>query len=413
MSRSAVYVPSTASQVFPSSSQPADGDTVCPDNIEHCVFTAGSGSQGSCALTSQASCTAALDVDTDGARCRELKCTYDDWYFEYYKRACLDEPTFGNCGQASASSENGVTTRAEFAFSSEPDTTWENDNAPGAYPNAWLTYNLGEERPIVRYSLATTDIDCPRDFTFEGGDSDSGPWTVLDTQTNQACDEVAERSCTAKDSIACSAPANGATECPDNTEHCVFTPDPDGGTQGSCALTNQAECVAALAADTDGTECARLKCAYASPRMYEVPTRLCTAKDSGTYTCGQPADGATVCPDNPDHCVFVPDSSTPIAATNGAGSSDASAPANSNGLGESTLTITVDAGFADGDRVQIIDLGVTASCGIEGSYTIASIAGSTAVTFVETFATNVVEITDCALVRTGTQGTCELTSQAD
>ena len=56
---------------------PADGDTVCPDELEHCVFTAGAGTQGSCALTAQSACTAALDVGTEGDECSmALKCSY-------------------------------------------------------------------------------------------------------------------------------------------------------------------------------------------------------------------------------------------------------------------------------------------------------------------------------------------------
>ena len=70
-------------------------------------------------------------------------------------------------------------------------------------------------------------------------------------------------SCTAKDpsAITCAQPADGATARPDNTEHCVFAADPLGGTQGSCGLTSQADCTAALASDTDGTECGPCKTA--------------------------------------------------------------------------------------------------------------------------------------------------------
>jgi hypothetical protein len=42
----------------------------------------------------------------------------------------------------------------------------------------------------------------------------------------------------------------------------VFTADPGGGSQGSCALTSQTDCTAALAADTDGTECTSLNCEF-------------------------------------------------------------------------------------------------------------------------------------------------------
>ena len=71
------------------------------------------------------------------------------------------------------------------------------------------------------------------------------------------------RRCTAKDAstITCAQPADGATACPSNTAHCVFTL-PAGTTQGICALSTQAECTGALAADADGTECAARKCTY-------------------------------------------------------------------------------------------------------------------------------------------------------
>jgi hypothetical protein len=71
-----------------------------------------------------------------------------------------------------------------------------------------------------------------------------------------------ERLCTAKDSsITCEAPADGATVC-SNSEDCVFTADPDGGTQGSCALTSQTDCDASLDVDAEGDACMALGCTY-------------------------------------------------------------------------------------------------------------------------------------------------------
>jgi hypothetical protein len=70
--------------------------------------------------------------------------------------------------------------------------------------------------------------------------------------------------CTAKSSITCGQPAAGATQCPDNTGDCVFTADPGGSNQGSCALTDQAACTASLDVDTDGTACSALLCTYSS-----------------------------------------------------------------------------------------------------------------------------------------------------
>jgi len=250
--------------------QPADGATVCPENTEHCVFTADplGGTQGSCGLTSQADCTAALASDTDGTNCRALKCAY---------------------------------------------------------------------RVIQR---------------------------------------ARARTCAAKDAaIACTQPDDGETTCPDKREHCIFSADPLGGTQGSCALQTQAVCSAALDVDSDGSACMAQKCSYTDTtladgfdgRLYGnvnfqvgMPTSTdpktltvqaeeaatiavsqtagaelkieaggesianspaggeaatltlqttasCTAKDASAVTCSQPAPDSTVCPDNLDDCRFVPD----------------------------------------------------------------------------------------------------------
>lgn len=82
------------------------------------------------------------------------------------------------------------------------------------------------------------------------------------------------RTCTAKDAgvVTCAQPADGATECPDNIEHCVFTADPNGGTQGSCALTDQAACTAALGITADGVACRAIKCTYAADPQYDNAT---------------------------------------------------------------------------------------------------------------------------------------------
>jgi cysteine-rich repeat protein len=78
--------------------QPADGADACPDNTDDCVFTPGGScsyagattvdecleaegtwavsTQGSCALTSQAACTASLELEDPSAECEALKCTY-------------------------------------------------------------------------------------------------------------------------------------------------------------------------------------------------------------------------------------------------------------------------------------------------------------------------------------------------
>jgi len=103
---------------------------------------------------------------------------------------------------------------------------------------------------------------------------------------------LTDRSCTARDSVVCSQPDDGATECPDNNEACVFTPG------SGCAVTDQIDCTASLVDDADGTVCRALKCSYL-PRLGK-----CTAKSG--VTCAQPVDGDTQCPDNTGDCVFTP-----------------------------------------------------------------------------------------------------------
>eukprot|EP01043_Picozoa_sp_COSAG02_P085216 COSAG02_NODE_22902_length_736_cov_1.194662_1_plen_210_part_01 len=80
------------------------------------------------------------------------------------------------------------------------------------------------------------------------------------------------RSCTAKDPnvVTCGQPADNDLVCPDNTDSCVFTADPDGGTQGSCALTDWDTCQNALGIDNDGSLCTSLKCTYTPPPVDET-----------------------------------------------------------------------------------------------------------------------------------------------
>ena len=72
-------------------------------------------------------------------------------------------------------------------------------------------------------------------------------------------------SCNAKDptKITCGVPEDGATECPDNPEHCVFTAGEVGSTQGSCALTTQRVCESSINRNSNNnTRCLQLKCSY-------------------------------------------------------------------------------------------------------------------------------------------------------
>eukprot|EP01048_Picozoa_sp_COSAG05_P022008 COSAG05_NODE_4241_length_1608_cov_4.532140_1_plen_306_part_10 len=89
--------------------QPASGAVVCPDNTEHCVFTAGAGSVGSCAPTSHSDCAAAV---SNATQCQALRCTYAP-------AANVDD---GSCIGAC-----------------QPDLSWADDEGSGC-ADYWLTY---------------------------------------------------------------------------------------------------------------------------------------------------------------------------------------------------------------------------------------------------------------------------------
>ena len=61
-----------------------------------------------------------------------------------------------------------------------------------------------------------------------------------------------------------------------------------------------------------------------------------------------------------------------------------------------TLTVTVAASYAVGQRVKVV-VG-TSGCGLVGTYTVASITGTTAITFTETMPA-VGDVTDCKIER--------------
>jgi hypothetical protein len=367
-------------------SQPADGDTVCPDNTEHCVFTAdaGGGSQGSCALTSQADCTAALDVDTDGTECTSLNCEFGAAnpvaFLQVENNPLFNRGTVSeDCtaidtdDAAAVATCDGIDLSGDDAAAdetaceapgtcSDPTATTEADCALLATPGTWTRdciYTGARDSfvPDVRSCIAkdprfitcgqpeNNEVTCPDNLEHcvfvppPGGTQGSCVLTsqadcavaLGDDSDGTSCQDlkctykdmyndvrrVSERICAAKTAADlsaaagigvaeprdCGQPADGDTICPDNTEHCVFTADPGGGSQGSCALTSQTDCTAALAADTDGTECTSLKCRYDVTQRSVL--RTCTAKDSSAITCTQPDELDTQCPDNREHCIFT------------------------------------------------------------------------------------------------------------
>ena len=107
-------------------------------------------------------------------------------------------------------------------------------------------------------------------------------------------------SCLSK-SITCSAPANNVTTCPNVTD-CVFTPGATGA-QGSCGLSSQSLCTAALYADTTGAECQSLKCTYHIPKFLHVLAIGCDSpytKVPKTYLDSPALLGMQISPRSPE-----------------------------------------------------------------------------------------------------------------
>ena len=138
-----------------------------------------------------------------------------------------------------------------------------------------------------------------------------------------------------------------------------------------------------------------------------TPTELGTYGAPSTLTVmaanGQAAAHSTGCSD-PQHkdynrCLAAK-SCQGVCDDNAIAAAAASAPADGTGIGTYTLTVTVDAGYAVGDTVKITSASSSsATCAITGTYTIASITGTTAVTFNEPFAAHTGTVTDCQLER--------------
>lgn len=125
---------------------------------------------------------------------------------------------------------------------------------------------------------------------------DPNPYWLGDYTCSCAVEGTPPRTCTAKDAavVTCAQPADGDTVCPDNVDDCVFTADPGGGTQGSCALTDQAACTAALGITVDGVACHALKCTYAVDLQYDSRTiSYCGTQEILTDTTTTPPTTVT------------------------------------------------------------------------------------------------------------------------
>jgi hypothetical protein len=156
-----------------------------------------------------------------------------------FERVPLDGSTVSSSQYSSFS--------ASKAFDGDNTTWW--DGCCISQPQ-WISYVYTSARSTVGYALQT-------------GYPAADAWSST-------------RTCTAKpaSTATCGQPVDGATECPDNVEHCVFTPPPSG-TQGSCALSNQVACTAALAMDADGSACVQVyKCIYAKQPVGPAPLHV-------------------------------------------------------------------------------------------------------------------------------------------
>ena len=168
------------------------------------------------------------------------------------------------------------------------------DAAPAEHPATCTFvcatgYDIIGNHPSCSGGSMSTDLQCQQQDSIVGFADASLAVTVTEggTATLTVTRSGTPRSCVRE--VTCGQPADGVTECPDNTEHCVFTADADGGSQGSCAVSTESidACAAALAEDTatdaDGTEgdaCMALGCTYTHGSL--GPATLAWATVDGT-----------------------------------------------------------------------------------------------------------------------------------
>jgi len=269
--------------------QPANDETVCPNSAD-CAFTAdpSGGSQGSCSLTTQTDCDASLEDDAEGDACMALGCAY----------------THGSLGAGSVSYSTVDSTALSYAVRSPSDhaqgiigSDFDDDHGVIVFSNNQVSASIDittsvddahDEPPevfVVALSNMTTSDDSTghpqmhwaaaeqlvASVTIVDGQECSGWPPLLPPHAKYPCtveERLAEigtsRACVAVDAeeVDCQTPLDGATACIESADYCVFLPPAEGGTQGTCVLSTQAECSAALLADDDGTTCRAIKCEY-------------------------------------------------------------------------------------------------------------------------------------------------------
>jgi cysteine-rich repeat protein len=209
--------------------------SACPDST-NCVHNS---VEGSCGLSTQSQCTAALSQDSNGTACLALKCLYvppvapSSGSFIVVAapiRVCQDGKRASNeeCDDGNAVNGDGCSTSCTIEDGFVCPTNF-----------------IGALSQCEKPQLALVTFD-------------AGSRTVLVDEGNSAILTVVRsgepRSCSAKlSNVSCGQPSLGA--CPDNTQDCVLT--------GSiCALSNQSACTAALAQDSTGAACMAVKCKY-------------------------------------------------------------------------------------------------------------------------------------------------------
>jgi hypothetical protein len=188
--------------------------------------------------------------------------------FTLYEAACLTEPIHASCGIADSPSSYSATTDSDKAFDNDVSTYW--DGCCSGYPNQELKYTLAEERPILSYSITTTDNECPVEWTFEASEFGAA-WVVLDTQINDA-------TCVNKVTCDGAAWAGTETECDESVGTCAGADPniPDGTCDGAAWAGTQTACE-----ESAGT------CAGASPDVPGTTTKAdcdAAAVTPGTFT---------------------------------------------------------------------------------------------------------------------------------
>jgi cysteine-rich repeat protein len=335
---------------------PVDDATTCPEP-ETCVFTTGSGSQGTCAPATQADCDAALaNDDGSGEACAAAKCVYGapsmsaDGLDIGFDISAVDPCQLLQCG------EHGTCEEGECVC----DTNWmgagvEESCSPSTGAPADCTLTRADPSAESCIASTGTAADCtltPADASAEGCTSSTG---VTSDCTLIPADPTAspatEGSCTAAGNDAvctyvppvagscatvandatctyvpprvgsCATAANGAV-CEYNPQVIGCSTNPcehvDCGDHGSCNSAVGGWCVCTDAYTGENCEieplpddpCIEVTCPTPSTchAAGTCTPRSCTAKAQSTQ-CDQPAPGETVCPNDND-CVFTETSGT-------------------------------------------------------------------------------------------------------